>query len=403
MSELTTPDFETHCRDSVGNLRAALLAVYQSVDADPAQPQDVARRFKLNKNLTWKAAKIIQTEDAFEAAALIPGTSGLEILFDGFASAGAPDAIVSRARTAANELDRMIELHAGDRATLELVLDSMGGIKPLERSRKLAFRGNSGIHGIQVHTRVTTHFIAPNADDPDMLDLALLGGVTRVRTLRPGPIGPVFQVMGYDDTGSVSYSRDRVPLEDHRSNGEARPGDPWLMRSFCSGVLPEITPVPIPHGRSYEFGPNPVGRTREFTCFFGFIDRALYPRHRDEHNHHGELISTVALPAEQLLFDLVVHRDLVEAHRPEVSLFGRLWESIVSGARVEPLPCPSRLIDLGRGASLATPLVADYPEIVRAIEARAGWDHADFHCLRLVMEYPPMPSTVVMRYPLAEK
>ncbi|USN99870.1 MAG: hypothetical protein H6810_04185 [Phycisphaeraceae bacterium] len=400
MPELAPPDFDTHCREAVGRLRAALLDLYRSAKADPTQPQDVARRFKLNKNLTWRAAKIIQANDAFEAAALIPGTSGMGILVDGFAAAGAPSDAVDRARKAADEIERMIEIHVGDRATLELVLDSMGGDKPLERSRKLAFRGNSGIHGIQVHTRVTTHFMAANRDDPGMLDMALIGGVTRVRKLRPGPIGPVFQVMGYDDAGEAVASPNRHPIENGVDDGS---GDPWLLRSFCEGALPPIRAVPIAHGRSYEFGDNPVGKTSEFTCFFGFIDFTLYPRFRDEQNHHGELISTVALPAETLLFDAIVHRDLAEALAPEVMLYGRLWESIVSGARVAPLPCAAKVIDLGRGAPVATPLVANYPEIVAAVESRCGWDHADFHVLRLVMDYPPMPSTTVLRFPLIER
>ncbi|MFI4871008.1 MAG: hypothetical protein ACIARQ_04285 [Phycisphaerales bacterium JB061] len=38
--------------------------------------------------------------------------------------------------------------------------------------------------------------------------------------------------------------------------------------------------------------------------------------------------------------------------------------------------------------------------MVRKVMDNAGWNPGDFRCLRLIMLYPPMPSTVVMRYPL---
>jgi hypothetical protein len=46
------------------------------------------------------------------------------------------------------------------------------------------------------------------------------------------------------------------------------------------------------------------------------------------------------------------------------------------------------------------PLVPRYTDMVRKVMDNAGWNPGDFRCLRLIMLYPPMPSTVVMRYPL---
>ena len=103
MPSKNRPQFADDCQATVGGLRNALLGLYRSVGADPAHPQDVARRFKLHRNLTWKVAKILQTDDAFEAAGVLPGTSGMEILLDAMKKQGAPESAVEQVRAASTE------------------------------------------------------------------------------------------------------------------------------------------------------------------------------------------------------------------------------------------------------------------------------------------------------------
>lgn len=398
MTTATTDNtFSAHCRDAVLSLRGALLELYQEAGADVAKPQDVARTFKLNKNLTWKIARILQSEDAFSVVPLIPGAAGFEILLEAMGRAGASEDSIVRVREAAQGFDRMIETHTGDRATLELLLDSQGAGKPLEISRKLAHRGSSGIWGIQADVRVTTQFLAPNRDDPALLDAALVGGFTRVRRLRDIPRWPVFQLMRYNDDGSKASDAQAIAIDDADKENN------WLLSKFCDGVLPEFHIVESDRGVTYEIGEGPVGRTGEFSCFFGYSERAVLPRYRDPHNRLGELFSTVSVPSETLLFDLIVHRDLEEISIPTVELHGRLWGEVGGSAAFSRLPCADKAIDLGVGAPVSTPLVPRYAELVRTVQASAGWNPKDFRCLRLMMTYPPMPSTVLMRYELPER
>lgn len=392
---MTDMAFDAHCRDAVLALRGALLDLYREAGADVERPQDVARRFKLNKNLTWKIARIFQTEDAYAAVPLIPGASGFEILLEAMQKSGASPASVANVRAAAEGFDQMIEIHTGDRATLELALDSMGGEKPLEMSRKLAFRGNSGVWGIQAQVRVKTQFLAPSAADPGMLDAATIGGLTRVRRLRHVPRWPLFQFRSYNDDGSASPVPEPVAIEEDDGSG------PWLMRSFCSGMMPSIRLNESAQGLLYEIGNGPVGRTGEFSCFIGYSQHRYAPRFRDEHNSVAEINVSVTIPVESLLFDLIVHRDLVEANRPEVELFGNLWGG-PDTLPMSQLPCRDQVIDLGFGAQLSTPQVPKYTEMVRKVMSTVGWNPADFRCLRLMMQYPPTPSTAMLRYTLPD-
>lgn len=390
--------FEEHCRQAVQGLRGALLELYRVVGADPSRPQDVSRRHRLNKNLTWKLARIMAAENAFEAVPVIPGPGGLDIFLQAMGRAGAPAAAIERVREAAAEFDRMIELHTGDRNTLELVLDSAGSGRPMEMSRKLAFRGNSGIWGIQAGVRVTAYFMAPNRDDPAMLDLAMLAGLTRIRRLRAIERWPVFQVREYTDDGSATTRRKRESLERY----EGVSGPPWLMRSLCSGALPEIRLTQRGDTTIYELGDGPVGLTGECSCFFGFTDTAEVPRYRDASNSVGEFVSSVSVPVEALQFDLFVHRELTEAMNPTTLMIGTIGGSI-EGAGTLRLPLPERARDMGFGAMVDTPQVERYADGVGAVFDRLRRDPRDFRCLRLLVEHPPLCSRAIMRYELPEK
>jgi len=399
VSEHPQISFPDHCRRSIQGLRGALIEIYRSVGANPTRPQDVSRRFGLNRNLTWKISRIIGAEDAFEAVPMLPGPGGLDILIETMEQAGASKTALTRLREAIQEFDHMVEIHTGDRGQLELVLDSMGVVRPADMSRKLAFKGNSGIWGIQADVRVTTHFLAPSKAFPGVLDLAIVGGLTRLRRLRAVTNWPVFQLRHYNDDGSPDpreLRREAIEL----STGD-QPGDPWLMRSFCSGAVPQIHLDKLRDTTLYKIGDGPIGKTGEFSCFFGFIDFESVPRYRDASNTVGELISSISVPVEAMQFDLFVHEELTEAMHPSAEMFGTLGGA-VDGIGSIQLPMSEQFNDLGPGSLAGSPLVDRYTEATDAVCARLNRDPAEFRCLRLLVEYPPMSSRVVVRYELPE-
>lgn len=397
--EIVELKFDDHCQSTVHGLRRALLELYREVGADPTKPQDVSRRYKLNKNLTWKVSRIIGTDNALEAVRLIPGTGGLDILLAAMGRGGAPEASIEHVRWAMAEFERMVETHMGDRGQLELALDSMGVGRPMEQSRKHAFKGNSGIWGVQAMTRFTAHFIAPHAERDGMLDLGMIGGLTRMQRLRAIDRWPVFQLRNYNDDGSPQdRARGRVAIEPER--GEA-PGDPWLMRSFCSANMPEMHVRALGDTKVYEIGDGPVGRLGEFSCCFGFAEMGKVPRYADASNSVGELISSVSMPVELLHFDLFIHRDLAEAMDPVYHMMGTLGGAI-DGVGAMRLPLPERFNDLGMNAMVDTAMIGRYGDAVERVFATMGHERERFRCLRLTVEHPPLSSRVVVRYQLPQ-
>jgi hypothetical protein len=173
-------------RFALQSLRRALIEMYDSVGADPSVPQDVSRRFDLNRNLTWKLARVIGAPDPLAALNHLPGQAGMELAIEAFERAGAPPAITESVRSAMSEFAAVVKEHAGDREQLELTLESMGMIEADAATisgRELAFRGNSSVWGVQARTRLTTMMVAPGK--PGTHDYIMLSGLVGLRRLRP--------------------------------------------------------------------------------------------------------------------------------------------------------------------------------------------------------------------------
>lgn len=392
---------ESECRRAVGEVQAAVLEVYGALNLDPGLPQDASRRLGLNKNLTWKVSKILTEPDGLAVISHFPGNSGWELLVQALTDAGAPAALVGNVNTSLERFNEFVERHAGSRQHLELILDSMGagngGAGQLEASRAMAFQGNSGIWGVQARTRLTAGFVLPSKADPHLVDTVLAVGLLGFRRLRPNVAWPLARFMSYSDSGREK-DRAREPVEPDAAV-------PGLIRSVSSGVLPHIEPVINGSAVEYLLRAGPVGNAGAFDCFFGEVIRGE-SRYQTSDDDHGEFATSITMPVETLIFDLFIHRDMGVAEPPETIVYGR-----PQGGQDDPatrrdelrLPLPERAVELvGRPPVVVTPLVPRYNELVALVMRRLEASLADFRAFRLSLKFPPMPSSVVVRWPLEQ-
>ena len=400
--KMPTSSFESQFRAVFQEFRGSVTELLLSVAADIDRPQNISRKLRIDKNLSWKTARLVNSTDAYAAVQHMPGAAGLEILLRAVEKAGATKMAIERTRAAYRAFDETIEHHLGDRSTFELVVD---GLAPgpdgerLELSRRLAFRGNSGIWGVQAGVRVNTAFVAPSRDDPLSVDTALVGGWIDFRRLRQEARWPLFRARTYSDDGSDAGTP--VAIE---PDGDSA-GGPMLMRRFCTARMPEIQASRESDGTTvYELGDGPIGNTGAFTCFYGSLTPRLGPRYRDETNHLGEFFAMVSAPAETLLFDLLIHHEIAAALQPTVDVYRVLTADPRSRVARDRLPISEKYQHIGdRPPVVATPLVPRYAELVNTVYQRAGWDPNDFCGVRFVLKYPPFPSTVVFGFPLPEQ
>ena len=402
------PDFALHCSTCVRALQGSLQAMYDAVGADAARPQDVARRFKLNKNLTWKVAKVLQTAEPLEAVPLIPGADGMGLLLTAMEREGAANSVTAPVRRDFDAFDEMLRTHAGDRATLDLLIDGMPlGGKALEVSRKLAFRGNSGIWGVQARVRSMLQVLAPTAGRPDRLDDVAAAGLHELRRLRSVHGWPLFRFHHYGMApDGVRRHREFMPIEPPASGVEPD----LVMRSFCSPPEAEVRCVRGDAEVRHELAEGPIGQRGAVTFMVGSIERGVFGRYAQPgagEAEHGEMVAFVTMPTEFAQMDVMVHRSMLGEFRPEVIVYGRPFGTFDPDPEVReqyrlPIPVEIERIDPAH-ESMESDLVEDRPRLIRTVVERAGWKAEDFVLFRAVVPYPPMPCSVVFRYLLPRK
>jgi len=393
--------FRDDCERAVAAIRNAVRALCDAVGVDPLKPQDLSRQLKLNKNLTWKFARIMVEEDALDAAPMLPGPEGIAIYLRAFEGAKVPKALVQQFRDALDSFDAMVSRHFGGRGEFELVLDGLRAGANLEQSRRLAFRGNAAIFGVQAAARVTAHILSPSNGDDAHADIALIVGLAGLRRLRPIPKLPVFR-SSMSTTSGAPATR---PLLLGSGGTEAD----FLMREFSSLPHAGVTRTEVDGRLTIELDNGPIGRIGEADLFFGSVADRAYALKASGGDHYAQFITAVTIPSESFVADLFAHRSIPGPEAVEAAMFGALTGPIPHDpAAREPVRIPidcTPLVseDLGPDALAKTLEVAGVPNYASIIErafAALGHDPLDYRLIRVAMPHPPMPASLVVRWPL---
>ena len=402
METTRSPRFADVLQEHVSALQDALRELSASIDADLSVPYPLSKRLGIDKNLTWKAARILQAGGPTEALKHLPGKSGRELFLDAFKRAGAPLQRVDAVSRAVSALEATVLLHTDDKATLELVLDGIPqkGGELLETSRKLAFRGNSGIWGVQARTRLTSVFLAPTAGDDDLVDLALVAGFFRFRRLREETPWPILKLRHITHEGEAQPPSPSEPLDE----AGVLEGGPSLLTDFSTDPAPPIRSYETRTNRVIELPEGPIGNPGAVDLVFGERFRGFAPRWAETAGETAEHQSDVDLPVEHLQFDLFVHRSLPLAKAPTFQLLGRLGRDVAPAGdrrKADALPIHEEIVSIEPSPrDLKTDWFPRYPELIESVSARCGWNPSDFRVLRVTMDYPPAPTTAVILHEL---
>ncbi len=393
--------FQSECETSIENICDCIRALCTALEADPLRPQDISRRFGLNKNLTWKIARVLVADSPLDAVAMLPGPEGIEIFLRALESADTGAGGVAVASAAARHsfavFEEIVVRHFGARTELELVLDGMRTDGNLENSRRLAYRGLSGVVGIQATARFTVHIIGPAIEGTDRADVALVVGLAGLRRLRPGTALPVFRTSGSSITGL-----NHEPLMHATNDGL---GD-FLLRDFSSFPHATVRTVEQDGRISVELSDGPLGRVGEANVFFGSVLRRGYSTRRTAGDDTAAFVTSINLPVENFVSDLYVHESLANLESLRTSIHSTLAQPLTGD---EALHARSLLpIDL-KTQVIADPALAPalnfvprhYELVSKSFEA-LGWKREEFRLIRVVLQYPPVPSALFEAWDLPE-
>jgi hypothetical protein len=405
----STVPFEEHARRALLRVRGAFAEIIDALPGHITRPHELAKCLSIDMKLAWKVARVAHGSDPFMAVQHIPGTAAIEAFRKAVASQNVPAARIAALETAVGEFERLIDVHAGDRATLEMMLlsyASEGRRRADLAHRKAAFLANSYLWGIQARTQLKVDFLYPAAEK-GRLDIATLRGFVGLRRIRPNVPWVVARARVANDRGTVLNPRAREPLDPALDGPEGSAGAP-LLREFCSQPLPRFRRVGGSHGfLEDELVEGEVGKTGAVTCITGEVTRSVASYYRAEDNRQAALLVRMHTPCESLHFDLFVHEDLFGPIEPELAVYselqggppippieGRDRDRLVTGESVEYL---------GKGPSVVHTLqVPRYAEMIRYALGKLGWDGERFDVYRLEMQYPVIPTSVAMVHDLPE-
>lgn len=382
---------------AVHALRGAITEMLSEVGADVSRPQEVSRKLLLDKSLSWKLSRIVGAIEVHEALQHLPGDAAVQILVRAVERAGGSQKLRLKTEQMMRSLQETVRTRIGDKSTLELVVDALPDEtgERLTASRKLAFRGNSAIWGVQARVRLNTVIMKPNDQNPEMIDIGLIGAWVDFRRLRHDAKWTMFR----RNTFHVDGVAPRVePIDPQHSSGPA-----MLLREFCSPGMPDIESH-IENGVTYnDLGQSDVGNSGSFTCVFGSITRALGSRYADD-GSSASFPANISAPVENLQFDVFVHRDCGFALHQDVRTIAKLTVQDGSARDTEILPIQVVRRDLGgHPPSFQSPLVPRYAEMITRAMSILGWDLNQFVGTRYLVDYPPFPSSVVVSFPLEKR
>lgn len=405
MSMLDAKPFVEDGKTAVHGLRRAFADVLSSLGADATEPQEISRRFGLDKTLAWRIARVIREDDAWEAVQHIPRRPSVRLFVSAMSKHGAAGELTESVWKALDQFERFVEVHSGDRETLEAMVSAAAkrsAGKRLEMFRKNGFHANSALWGVQARVQISMHVIAPALDIEDALAIGVVCGLADFRRLRPDVPWAVGSLAQWDDLSMPEDIRPQ-PLD-----ASTRPGEAPLMREFCSTPLPEIrTLVESRDLVRYMLAEGPVGNTAAATAVLGWTFSRVASRFQTypgECGEHGVALST---PVESVVHDLFVHRSMRFAFNPTAHVYSQLPGGPKypdSGRLAGLLPVPGDVVDLGAGPpDTTTAELPRYREMLEFTVKRMGHALNDFQGYRFRVRFPPIPAMAVLRHNLLPK
>ncbi len=396
--------FEQHVLAVLPALREALESAFRLLDVQCDAPQDLARRLRLDKSLSWKVARIAREPDPFAAIAHLPGPEGLDILQQALGRSDLPEPVVQRVIDCRAAFEALVTLHAGDRGTLEVMAgqfarDRQRHLLQMESHRRWSYRGNSATWGVSARMQLSAQFVLPSAT-PGRLDLAVAAGLFDFRRLRPDVTWAVSQVRRYQDNDNpLSAEKFEAVDPDYGDVGRVP-----LLPEFCSSPLPPLRIVRSTGGLiRFELAEGEVGNTAAMTTVLAWTYRGLVPRYLSDVDKVGQHFVTLSTPAEAVVHEVWVHRDVAVHLPPRSGLFnllpaGPLFKGGYAAGGELPLPC--EVEPVGRLSEAAMTDLPQHARIVQRVMDRLQQPADAFTGYRLRLKYPPIPTMLMLAYDL---
>lgn len=385
------------------NVRTAFAEMIVRIPRPISKAFDLQKVLDVDPKLASRVFRVAHADDPLSVGTEVPSRVSIERVFRAAAKQGVPAKVIERASAAYEQFEELVAEHAGDRDSFASMVSALSGDEESAidvQHRRAAFIANSHIIGVQARTRLVCQIFAPAAAQP-LADSIPITGFIDLRWLRADNVPVVLANDRCDVTTERGVERRGiVPIDEkaHRKFGGA------LLQDYCSHPIAGIETVEETDGfvktvlRSHE-----VGNSSNRTYIVGTRFASPVSLYRAEGNATNILGAYVGIPCQTLVHDVMIHESFV-LNDPTARAY-----SEHEGGRAQykntavPLLQKVTVSYLGNGAEvLHTRDVPRYAEMVEDVAKRVGFELAPLRVYRCRVEYPFMPSSVVMYFDAPE-
>lgn len=403
---ISGPALESEIIAVAAALQRTLAAVVAEHPHAAAGPVALAQALGLDKVLTSRVLKALRQQDSVASLYFMPGPEPLRSLIKAAERRGLTTAAhAAAAGQAVDAFAQLIDVRIGDRSLLDSILSAWIPEARAEfelRRKQAAFKAVSQLKGVQTDAIVATCILAPG-DNPDLVDLVWVHGLTGLHRVRPGVL--------------VKLASRRMSPEPSARRAQTLDGDligddsPPLIREFCSQPVPDIRVRRVGESLFYTLGGDGFGAASAVDIFFADVNRSELQRHplprpdRPGGERGVYFFAEISVPAKALQLDLLVHEDLYPGKDPALRIHDTAFDGVADplDARrdLDRIDMLESITSLGRGLSAVRAAgVPRYSELMQHAMTRCGYSAPQFRGYRCAIDYPLHGSQVSMVFSL---
>lgn len=394
--------FQDETTTVVAEIRDLFARVIESKCGAGIGLTDICDGFGIHRKLAWQLTKVAYGDDPFYAARYMPSPKALDTWVRSAEARGVDADLLDRVRTVSAKFEDLVQTHAGTRTAMDMLLESCVA-EPSEdidtRWRLRAFEGNSYVWGVQARSMVAFSVLSPSATRPGWLDVAQVRSLIDLRRTRPDTRWMIGQAMVLGN-GEEPRVPDRQPLDPEAAQSA---GGVPVIGEFTTNPLPTLERRVSDSGAAIdELLPGQIGQAGKLTITTGETIRELAPAFAIEPGQRAHFGTGITTPAEAMIYDHFVHKDLFRGIERELCVFGELGRPYTHDEQ-DRLRVPEQIQRLGNGLSrVHTPDAPGYAALLRSVFERCGWQADEFDLYRVRMAYPPLSTSVMIRHDLPE-
>jgi hypothetical protein len=386
-------------QECLTGLKSAVTDILRALPGDLEQPRDVYKTLGIDRMIGWNIYKLYEVEDCFLSVKHIPRKAAFMGFLRAASKKGVPSSLLSKASDNFYLFEKLVELHAGDRPSMEMMLlaysEEGAGQASLDH-RKLAFTGNRFLYGLEIKTRLTVSLFEP-AESPSDWKLTLLKGSFGLRRNRPDIPWFYMRPRVFTEFEGQPHSPASKPL----AEPEKESALPYYTQ-FCNCSLPGIASRSGFVESIEEIFPLQTGNAGLMDLVFAEV----VDLHRFEMDERTSTSARVITPCHLAAMDVIVPTFLAGN--------SKFTPQVVSSILEESDTYNSQLIDLARSilpvrpdfeikpTSQQTSLegVENYGRIIEDIFKRRDLNPLNYTTVRISIPFPVIPSNLdIIREP----